>query len=326
METLDKKAWKILTEHEQLSLSLKHGYNKSSWEAGEIVGRAHYKFLEIEARAKQFLKMFSEHFKLYDEVIPDYVPMNAEVRQYFKLTIEKRLPIGEAVKKIGKSDFSKGSIRNQKIISNLERMLNSTSAIDKNIALLIFDFDRWNNFRILPRDIQEPSAFKRRNKNYDIRNIRNLLTITPFSWKLIIGRYDVKQGYPDKTLYMPIFSSFNLKKTMLRVKYTIPVVEELSKIGLFLFTREERATQFRDLVCKYDMKTRGKSCVDGQQFWPLYREASKFSLNYNAIKKRIPSRKFLESALRDIDAQILNPKEKDPFYSVDKKLKGPKKP
>jgi hypothetical protein len=324
MEILNNKAWKILTEDEQLSLSLKHGYNKSSWEAGEIVGRAHYKFLEIEARAKQFLKMFSEHFDLYGEVIPDYVPMNSEVRQYFRLTIGKRLSIGDAIKKIGKSDFSKGSVRNQRIISNLERMLKSESAIDKNMALLIFDFDRWNNFRILPRDIQEPSAFKRRNKNYDIRNIRNLLTITPFSWKLIIRRYEVKRE-AEKILFMPIFSMVNLKKTMLRVNYTLPVVEELSKIGLFLFSREERAVQFRDLVCKYDMKTRGKSCVDGQQFWPLFREASKYSINYNAIKKRIPSRKFLESALRDIDAQLINPKDKDPFFSVDKRIRGRKK-
>lgn len=321
MEKINSKAWKILTEHEQLSLSLKHGYNKSSWEAGEIVGRAHYKFLEIEARAKQFLKMFTEHYELYDDLIPSYVPMNSDVREYFRLTMEKRLPISEVIKKMDKPEFTKSKIRIQKIITNLERMLNSSSAIDKNIATLIFDFDRWNNFRILPREIQEPSAFKRRNKNYDIRNIKNLLSVTPFSWKLIIKRYEMRPTQEGKRVYMPIFSNFDLKKTILTVKYSIKNVEELSKIGLFIFSREERANQFHELVWDYDLQTKGKSCVDGQKFWPMYREAIGHSMNYNAIKKRIPSRKFLESALRDIDAQILQPKV-DELYSANKKVKG----
>src|SRR6478609_9011594 len=312
--TLNNEAWAILTEDEQLAVSLKLGYNKSSWKAGEIVGRAHYKFLEIEARAKHFLKIFTEHFEVYDELIPGYVPMNKQVREYFRLTMVKRYSVGDAVEKIGIRDFARANLRNELIIKTLERMVNSKSVIDKSIATMIFEFDRWNNFRILPRDIQEPSAFKRRNKNYDIRNIKNLLSISPFSWKIVLKRCKASPG--QKVIYMPMFTNHDLGEDspIVPIKYTVENVSELSKIGLFLFTREERAKEFYELVKEYDVQTRGKSCVYGQQFWPKFRKSVKDALNYNAIRKRIPSRKFLESALKDIDAQLLNP-QKDELYS-----------
>ena len=76
--------------------------------------------------------------------------------------------------------FSIREFRDKLVIKNLEQLHNAKSVVDQNTAILIREFDRWNNFRILPREIQEPSAFKRRNKNYDIRNLKNLLSINSF--------------------------------------------------------------------------------------------------------------------------------------------------
>lgn len=298
---INPKAWKVLSNDERLSLTLKHGYSRSSWEAGEIVGRAHYKFLEIEARAKQFVKMFHEHYELYTDLIPTYIKIDERVKRFFELTIEKRLSIKGAVLKIRDSKFKVSKYRTELIIQTISDFVNSESVLEQNIGNLILEFDRWNNYRILPREIQEPSAYKRRNKNYDIRNIKNLLTISPYSIKLLIKKYEAKHG-SSHILYMPVFSPVvDDEDSIITIRKSLKDIAYLSSIGFYIFTRREKAEKFFNLVKDYDLKTRGKSCIDGQKFWPKYREAVNHSVNYNQVKKRIPSRKFLESALKDLD-------------------------
>lgn len=302
---LNEKAWAILKYEEQTALSLKHGYKKSSWEAGEIIGKAHYKYLELEQRAKQFLTMFTEHFEMYDDIIPDWVKIDKRVKRYFFFTIEKRYTIRESIEKINDPEFKKSKSRTEIIIKALKKLADSESVAEKNLAILVFDFDRWNNYRILPRDIQEPSAFKRRNKKYDIRNIQNLLSMSPFSVEMIVKTFKVNHGN-TKVLWMPIFSRhLSGDDSIIPIHQSVKTIGEVSKIGYFLFTRLERAKIFYKLVQEYDLETKGKSCVDGQRFWPEYRDAVKHAVNYNQIKKRIPSRKFLESALKDLDSNKL---------------------
>ena len=62
MRNLDENnpAWMILIEEEQLALTLHYGPEKSTWQAGEIMKKAHYKYLEIKARGEKFLKIFIE--------------------------------------------------------------------------------------------------------------------------------------------------------------------------------------------------------------------------------------------------------------------------
>ena len=308
---LNPKAWNILKYDEQMAVSLKAGYGKSTWEAGEIIGRAHYKFLEVESRGRQFLKMFTEHFEIYEEVIPETVKLDWRVKAYFEAVIAERKTIKEAVGPIDDSIFKVKSYREGIIIKDLERLLKSNSAIDQNFALLVFDFDRWNNYRILPLSIQEPSAFKRRNKNNDKRNIKNLLSLTEFSIEKLKERFTYKSKDANKVLYMPIPSSFGNKMGygIITVKASESIILEISKVGFFLFTRHELAQEFYDHILSFDFYN-SKSCKEGQKFWPRYRQLIKQAINSNAIGKRIASRKFLESALRDLDQQLLNPKNK----------------
>lgn len=325
MDGANKKAWKILNEDEQLALSLKHGHGKSTWEAGEIMGKAHYKFLEIEARARTFLKMFSEHILMYDEIIPDYIPLDDNVRRYFKYTIEKRKKVKDAVEKINDNVFSIRSVRDKAIIDSLEKLNNSKSAINKNFVIMIMEFDRWNNFRILPKEVQEPSAYKRRNKNNDKKNINNLLSMNTYTVDKLIERYENTSNHPDtKLVYVPMFSKLlNNGGKIVNVKNSDEAIKELSKVGFYIFTQEKRAQQFFDLLYNYDFD-QPKNCKDGQNFWPKYRVLIRYSLNYNNIQKRIASRKFLETALRDLDLTLLNPKNKDSNKPKRKRRKNKK--
>lgn len=303
---IDQRAWKILTNDEQLALSLKHGHDKSSWEAGEVIGRAHYKYLEIESRARHFLKMFTEHFVLYDEVMPDWVPGDERVKKFFQTLIQRRRTVTEAVDLLSDDYFAIKQFRDKMILEFIERLYKSQDAAERNIATLIIDFDRWNNFRILPREIQEPSAFKRRNKNADIRNIKNILTLHTYAVEQIIKRYN--RAKVEKAMFVPIFSDYADVKIM-RVNTTEDNITNLSKIGLYCFPKPEKAQEFYDIVQEYNFAKKGKNCKYGQKFWPRFRAVIKNTLNYNAIQKRIPSRKYLETALKDLDIALLRPKE-----------------
>lgn len=318
MQELNKAAWDILNSDEQLALTLKHGHGKSSWEAGEIMGKAHYKFLEIEGRAKQILKMFTEHLEFYHEIIPDFLPIDKRVKRYFKETIEKRRTIKEAVDIINDGLFEMTSGRDKLIIEAMEKLNESEDVTIRNVALLIFDFDRWNNFRILPIAIQEPSAFKRRNKNADKKNIRNITTMHTLIVEELIIRYHRPQiADKEKVVYIAVFSKFvKPKDSILTVRRDDDNIVAFNKLGIYVFAKLEKAKEFYDVVSSYNIDA-PLDCKFGQKFWPMFRVLIKQSLNYNAIQKRMPSRKFLESALDDLDLKIVNRMKKKANPEVD---------
>lgn len=315
---INKKAWKILTPDEQTAISLKLGYNKSTWQAGEVMEKAHYKFLEIESRAKHFLKIFTEHFELYEELLPYYIKVDNRFRTYIHMVVGNRLSIKEAVDFVEDPEFSIRSLRDEIITQEMEKLVKSKKVIYNNFALLLFEFDRWNNFRVLPPAIQEPSAFKRRNKNNEKKNIKNLLTLNDFQVQLILDRYKLPDNTNiSKILYMPIPAKYKttIGFGIIKVKADDATIAELSKFGFYLFYREDQANDFYHHILGYSFnrKEQKNNCREGQTFWPRFRQMIKNAINYNAISKRIASRKFLESAMRDMDQNYLNPKhEFDP--------------
>jgi len=322
---INQEAWAILTHDEKTAITLKLGFSKSTWQAGEVMEKAHYKFLEIEARAKFYLKTFTEHYELYGELIPSYIRMDTRFRKYLMMVIGNRSSIKDAVEFIDDHEYNIQMYRHDLIAKEMEKLVNSKHAINQNFAVLVFDFDRWNNFRILPASIQEPSAFKRRNKNNEKKNIKNLLTLNPYQIKVILDRYQIESG---KMLFMPIPSKDRLNKGygIIKVLDSDATIKELSRFGFYLFTQEEHAEDFYDHIKGYSFnrKELKNNCKAGQTFWPKFRLLIKSSINYNNIAKRIASRKFLESAMRDMDQNYLYPKrEKDPLKKGrNKKEKG----
>ena len=78
---MNSKAWDILLDEEKAALSLSINHSKSTWQAGEILNKAHYKYLEIHARAKKFFVMFTQYFKKTgDRLIPDNSEMSWDLR------------------------------------------------------------------------------------------------------------------------------------------------------------------------------------------------------------------------------------------------------
>ncbi len=305
----NEQAWLILKEDEQLALTLKHGHGKSTWEAGEIMDKAHYKFLEIEARAKKFMRMFTEHFENYSHLIDPSIKLEPRFRMYLDKVIGERKTITEAIYEIGDPVFSIMSLRDRIIIEEMEKLLKKEKVSANNLALLIMELDRWNNFRILPKEIQEPSAFKRRNKKNDIKNIKNIWELNTFIVKMLRERYSIKDDQSGRALYIPLPSKIVPQEESIMVaKFSERTIAQLSKLGLHAFTKRAFAQEFLDLLISYKLGEQ-KHCKEGLKFWPKFRLASKNAINYNSIQKRIASRKFLETALRDLDFQIVYPKK-----------------
>ena len=315
----NEKAWALISDDEQLALTLKYGYNKSTWEAGEIMEKAHYKFLEIEARGKKFMEIFTEHYDLHDQIIPMDLKLEPRFKSYIVNVVEKRMNVREAVEKIRDSGFVVKEFRDRVIISEMQRLMKLESVIANNFALMVFEFDRWNNFRILPKEIQEPSAFKRRNKKNDQKNLKNIISIHSAIVEILIQKY---KSNNDRKLYVPMISKFiEDEQSIIEIRRSDKAIAELSRLGYYIFTRKERAKEFLDILIEYKFDEK-KHCKDGQRFWPKFRLSIRNAINYNNIQKKIASRKFLESALTDLDINILNPKTTEGKQRRDKLKKN----
>ena len=166
MELLTSKAWGLLTEEEQTALKLQLGLGKSSWQASEIMGKAHYKYLEIKKRGEKFFKMFQEHFDYYsDDLIPEECldHLDPDFIEFLIQVIIHRKKVNEAITETKSNRLLVGEIRDKIITKNMAYLRNSDSLEAKSLYNIIMDFDAWNNFRVLPKELQEPHAFTRRN-------------------------------------------------------------------------------------------------------------------------------------------------------------------
>ncbi len=75
-----------------------------------------------------------------------------------------RLTVRDAITNMSDPSYKVTSFRDKVMDNILYKMQKSTNKGEKDLFDLIIEFDRWNNFRILPKNWQQPSAFKRRNK------------------------------------------------------------------------------------------------------------------------------------------------------------------
>lgn len=288
---LNSKAWELLLEDEKMALSLQLGMDKSSWESGEIMNRSHYKYLEIKYRAQHFLKIFTEHLELFDEVFPKYINGNKMVLRYFNLCIVFRY---KPIKSIGliNTEFGKThkKVLDEKIIETLKNWQKSDNMHNHAMLELIKEFDRWNNFRILPKDIQEPSAFKRRIKNSYKKQIKIIQSIHP------LALTKLKKLYLTRTspyIYVPLLSP-NPEVFMMRINKGSMAV--FNSLGIYTFKDKNIALEYINNINLYTQKGK-KDCLDGLSFWPLYRELIKKSYNYHDVMKISSSRKYLTLAM-----------------------------
>lgn len=303
---MDNKAWDILTKEEKIALNLSINHKKSSWEAGEILGKAHYKYLEIQARAKHFFKIFNIYFqKTENRLIPLESEITWDFQEFLLCTIENRMGFRESYKAIGKDSLlnhKTQEVRVKAMCQHMEALRNHEDPLHQDLYDLIMEFDRWNNFRILPEELQEPSAFKRRNKARLLKHLKNLKKIEPFLIERIVKKFTVSKKYHMRVLYLPIVSDyFPDGYEVLRVKGTAKVTDYISKsLQLYMFKDKDDAQEYAEMVEEH-LNRENKTCKVGQKFWPKYRRLIKKASNHDLIHNIIPRRKNLEYAITNIN-------------------------
>jgi uncharacterized FlgJ-related protein len=304
---MDNKAWDILTEDEQLSLTLSIQHNKSTWQAGEIMGKAHYKYLEINSRAKAFFKIFTEYFeKTNDLIIPEGVALHPDIAEFIRLTITNRMGYREAVKEIAvnsNTPLAINAARERLLKEYLSQLANDDNPLARDLYDLILDFDRWNNFRILPISLQEPSAFKRRNKTRLLKHLKNMKDLNEFHIDRFITKFKAK-GTHRKKLFLPLISdTFIQGYDVVKIQNNKNIIEYLSnEFRLYAFEDKDDADDYGYLVESY-LNNNKKDCKHGQIFWPKFRILITKAFNYGMVNNIIPRRKNLEKAFKDLDGK-----------------------
>jgi len=300
METRNKinqQAWDILNNDEKTALSLSLGHGKSTWESGEIMSKAHFKYLEIQKRAKKFLEIFTNHLEKYGGLFPVNLNLSFAFKEYLILTIIERKNISSSIHQMEDNSYRIANKRSNLIINEIRRLQATNTQEAMDLYSVIMDFDRWNNFRILPLEIQEPSAFKRRNKARNVKHLKNITTLPQFSVMKLIEKYSYKGKY--KKLYLPIISEYLEKYyKVISIRDTNTTIKEISDIGLFLFDGQAIAMEFAKLISGYFVRF-NKNCKTGQKFWPEFRILMAKAVNYKELENIHKSRSYLENAFFD---------------------------
>lgn len=297
MNDAQKKAWDCLNEIERQSLFLQLSESKSSWEAGEILKLSHYKYLEIRERSEKFFRLFSDFFELHPSIFRPDCPCERSFCDFIEGCIEKRLTRKEASLYTGDSSNLLSKVSNSNIERNMKRLKESEDPWDLDSMRLILEFDRWNNFRILPRMLQQPSAFKRRLNKKDKIYIKYLLKRVP-EWmhtKLKERfRYKVKPGKKKYWVCLISEELYTDGYLLMPVRPLDEVVSEFSRFYMYVFEKKDEADTFGFMVSKFMIKT-----VDvklGQRFWPEYRCCVEKAVNYNQVNNIEFSIKKLDMA------------------------------
>ena len=285
---MDDRAWNMLVPEEQTALSLQHGFNKSTWEAGEIMGKAHYKFLEIKQRAEKFIILFTEHFTRYSQVVP--IKTDPDFKRYLELTIGERKSVKEATQLMDTRIYTKPKRRDQLISLEILKLKSSTNKDNQIFLAFITEFDRWNNFRILPKQFQEPSAYKRREKNKYKRNIKSLVGLNTLIVKKIEQLY---YSEDEINYYLPLVYNNYENHKIIPVPRTPYYLSRLSNSGLYVFPDEVEASNYVELIKSYNL-LESKNCKLGQGFWPKFREQIQKAINFRDVENISPIKLTLD--------------------------------
>lgn len=284
MEPYQDKAWDILTQNERNSLFLQMSQGQSSWEAGEILNIPHYKYLELKERSIKFFKMFSDYFMEFNTLVNPNSVVDDKFRDYVEGIIEKRLTREEALKYTGDSALSLKELSDRVITKNMSRLLESELKHDNRLYDLIIEFDRWNNRRVLPRELQLPSAYKRRNNKRDKTYIDFICNIPENKTNAIINLFTYKPRKSNKKVYYIslISDQFEDGYYIVPIKPNKTTIDKISKLSIYIFDDKDKADTFGFMISKF--KEDKKTPQVGQKFWPRYRDFIKMSVNYDIIK------------------------------------------
>lgn len=295
MDENKAKAWEYLVDNEKQSIYLTLGQGLSGCEAGEILGMTHYKYLELKARSETFFKIFSDYFEKHRQLIRPNNGINPAFRDYIYACLEKRLPLQEAIIFGGEGSWSTQKIRYEEITSSMALLMVSENQWDQDLFKLIIEFDRYNNFRILPYELQAPSPYKRKSNRQAkayfryLRGIpRNtLIKLTKTLW------YNSK-----KVWYIALISDSLWENGygIIPIQQTKANMQSLTIQRIYIFNEQIFAEQFALMVIRQPHVLTPK---DGLIFWKDYQSIIQNALNYENIDHTTKIKDFYDESFKN---------------------------
>lgn len=300
MKVNKEKAWTYLTEVEKQSIYLTTGQGLSGWQAGEILGITHYKYLELKARSETLFKLFTDYFNKHQTLIRPTSIIKPQFRDYIIACVEKRLDLPSAKRFAGEGKWSIKDIREKAILKGMETLKNSENEHDRDLHVLLQEFDRWNNFRILPTIIQATSPYKRKSnrqaKAY-FKFLRNIHINT-------INKITRTKTYRGKEVaYIAMFDeTFVSGYTLIPIKNSVENIKYFTLNKIYIFPSYEDAIVFANLVKREEIIFTAK---DGLKFWKEYDEVIRGAINCNEINHTSKIKDFY-----DPDVPVIPPAKK----------------
>lgn len=294
MQENKAKAWEYLLDLEKQSIYLTLGQGLSGCEAGEILGITHYKYVELKARSETFFKVFSDYFEKHNQLIRPGIGIKPAFRDYIYGCLEKRLSLQEATIFGGEGTWSTQKIRNEEILNGMKILKESTQVWDNDLYTLIIEFDRWNNFRILPYELQAPSPYKRKSnrqaKAY-FRYLRNIPSNT------IIKLNKTLWFNGKKAWYITLISdNFEMGYGVIPIQQTNHNMSNLTIQRIYIFPDAQKAEEFGLMVLRQPHVLTSK---DGLTFWKEYQAIIQNALNYEKIDHTTKIKDFYDEQFKN---------------------------
>jgi len=286
MNEIEQKAWDMLTTIEQNVLSLSLSVGLSTWEAGEILGITHYKFLEVKERSEKFFKLFIDYFNEMGiaQIFHPKTVVDERFRDYIDAAINRRLSRIEASNFTGDASLKVTTVQTQHIIRNMERLKGSPIPQDKLTHMLILEFDRWNNKRILPRKAQMPSPYRRRINKREKVYIKYINNIASTRVENMLAYFSYSpQKKSSKKKYIALFQGelFEGGYEVVTIRPSEANIEKLTKLCIYVFNEYNEADVFGYLTATFEERVVGPR--KGQKFWPEFRSSIAKAVNFKEI-------------------------------------------
>lgn len=228
--------------------------------------------------------MFADFFEKHNSIFRPDCPCERNFQDFIEGVIEHRLKKRDAVVYTGDSTQQITKVNRKNLIRNMKYLKESEDNWDLDSMRLIFEFDRWNNFRILPSILQQPSAFKRRLNKKDKIYIKYLLERIP-TWVLekLKERFYYKVKPSKKKWWVALISPdlYTDGYYLLPIRPEEEVLNEMNRFYIYVFDDKEDADTFGYLVTSFYERT--AKVIAGQKFWPEYRYLVQKAINYNAV-------------------------------------------
>ena len=307
MEVFQEKAWKCLTEPERKILFLTFSQGLSGRRAEEIMGLTHYKYLENKARAERLFKLFSEYFFKHPSLIDPKTKIEPRFRDYLHSAILNRKSKRDAIVDCGDSSWFLTEISSEKMCKNMQRLKDSPPGTwDRDLYGLVVEFDRWNNFRILPKRYQAPSAFNRRSQKSFRSYIKYLHRIPDSTVRALVDQYWSTSVKIETRYYLSLLSpSFPLGYIVVPIKKDGGILSKFTSMRVYIFNTPEEADEFGLLLYQYYERTLERA--DSLVYWREFRTMIQKAINYRYLSNLDFSYNALDQAFGLKRRDILHP-------------------